>query len=256
MYTALLIKPPERLKKLKQSKFYILRLTFKVLKGGFFIIKLICIPSFRGIIFSRIRFKKYFHQISHYTEVNRYPDLFEICRDHLSDKTNLRILSFGCSTGEEVFSLGEYLPRAKIVGTDISKWCIKECLKKPHNDNFEFLHSKSEQFSRMDNFDAIFCLAVFQHPDNRRESAGPASEYLFSQFEQQLIMLDTKLRNGGLLFIDNCDFNFFETIVSKKYSPLNTDRNRILRERPIYDHANNKILDITYTFRVFVKNIQ
>lgn len=254
MYMTLLIKFKQKIKRLEKSKLFIFRLTFKVFKAAYFTLKLLTKPSFRNETFSRIRFRKHFHQISHYTETNRYPDLFEICRDYFKDNTDTRILSFGCSTGEEVFSLGEYLPAAKIIGTDISKWCIKECLKKPHNDNFNFLHSKSEKFVRLDNFDAIFCLAVFQHPENRRESAGSASEYLFSQFEEQLIILDKKLKTGGLLFIDQCDFNFFETIVSKKYSPLNNENNRLLRERPIFDRENKKILDVTYIYRVFAKN--
>jgi hypothetical protein len=244
----------ERLRRLQKSKLFIPRLTYKVLKAGFFIFKFLAVSPFRDETISRIFYRKHFHQSSHYTETNRYPDLFEICRDQLKDKINPRILSFGCSTGEEVFSLGEYLPGAKIIGADISNWCIKECLKKPHNENFEFLNSKSERFRRMDNFDAIFCLAVFQHPDNRRESAGFASEYLFSQFEQQLIVLDNKLIKGGLLFIDNCDFNFFETEIARRYSPVKDEKNRILRERPIYDRANKKILDITYNYRVFEKN--
>jgi hypothetical protein len=245
----------ERLRRLQKSKLLILRVTYKVLKAGFFIFKFLAVSSFRDETISRIQYRKHFHQTSHYTESNRYPDLFEICRDHFKDQANIRILSFGCSTGEEVFSLGEYLPGAKITGTDISKWCIRECQKKNHNDNFEFIHSKSELFRRTENFDAVFCLAVFQHAENRLESAGFASSYLFSQFEEQLSILDRKLAKGGLLFIDHCDFNFFETSFSYRYSPLNHINNRILRERPMYDRNNKKILDITYTYRVFEKKI-
>lgn len=247
-------KNKDNIKRLENSKFGISRLIFKVLRSGYLVLKLITISSFRNQTFSRIRFKKHFHQTSHYTEINRYPDLFEICRDHFKHKPDIRILSFGCSTGEEVFSIGKYLPDARITGTDISKWCIRECRKKNKNKNLDFVHCRSEKFNKLNNLDAIFCLAVFQHPDNRLMSTGSASEYLFSQFENQIIILDKKLKTGGLLFIDNCDFNFFETVVSEHYSPLEHDLNRILRERPLFDRANKKILGITYTYRVFMKN--
>jgi SAM-dependent methyltransferase len=250
----LLLTVRSRLKALEKSDRHIFRLIFRISQDGYFIFKIISDFPFRKEILSRIQFKKHYHQISHYTESDRYPDLFEICREYFKDITGIRILSFGCSTGEEVYSLGEYLPAAKITGTDISKWCIDECHKKPGNVNFEFIHSNSARFSQMDNFDAIFCLAVFQHVDNRRESKRIASLYVFSKFEEQLNILDRKLRKGGLLFIDHCDFNFFETAVSKKYSPLINEKNRIVRERPIYNRENIKILDITYTYRVFEKN--
>lgn len=39
------------------------------------------------------------------TSVDRYPDIFKHVRALVSDGEGVRILSFGCSTGEEVFSL-------------------------------------------------------------------------------------------------------------------------------------------------------
>ena len=97
--------------------------------------------SYREQLWSKIRYRKQFHQPSHYTAADRYPDLFDICSNFFYETEAPVILSFGCATGEEVFSLGKYLPTAAIIGTDISHWCIKECRKKDPDNKYLFLHS-------------------------------------------------------------------------------------------------------------------
>ena len=53
-----------------------------------------------------------------YTLPDRYPWLFQFAARELADRPDLRILSFGCSRGEEVFSLRRYFPTASIKGID------------------------------------------------------------------------------------------------------------------------------------------
>jgi hypothetical protein len=43
---------------------------------------------------------------------NRYPGIFEFAQAELGAASAIRILSYGCSTGDEVFSLRRYFPRA------------------------------------------------------------------------------------------------------------------------------------------------
>ena len=59
-----------------------------------------------------------FHQIPNTTALNRYPEIFA-CAANAAPDTR-RILSFGCSTGEECVTLASYFPAAQIVGTDIN----------------------------------------------------------------------------------------------------------------------------------------
>ncbi|GEM_PF-3630399 len=63
-------------------------------------------------------------QYSTVTADNRYPRIFAFVRDQLADRDRPRVLSFGCSTGEEVFSLRRYMPAADITGIDINPWAI------------------------------------------------------------------------------------------------------------------------------------
>ena len=243
-----------KIQRFKNSENWFLRQFYVINISGLNSLRFIFKSSFREQVISRILYRKHFHQVSHYTETDRYPDLFSICRDYFRDRPAPKILSFGCSTGEEVFSLGEYMPEATIVGTDISRWCIKQCKEKDPDKRYLFIHVLSKEFQSQKHFDAIFCLAVFQHPENRSNPNNEySSKYSFNQFEEQLMMLDTKLKNGGLLIIDQCDFNFFETGLASKYFPLPVDNNMIERDRPLFSKQNQKISRSSKLFRVFIK---
>jgi len=203
---------------------------------------------------TKLRFGDQIHQQSTFTKFNRYPLLFKECADYLSSISNPNILSFGCSTGEEINSIGQYLPNANIMGVDINKWCLKQGRKKYKNQKFSFVHRFSDEFKNASGFDAIFCMAVFQRTENRTNSNNFTEHgFVFEQFENEISILDKKLKHGGLLIIDHSDFSFLETFSSNQYLPLNFEKNQIERKRPLFDRYNNKVTDAHYSFRVFVK---
>lgn len=210
--------------------------------------------DYRNNYFTVLKYRRHYHQRSSFTSYNRYPDLFSICKNYFSHEERVNILSFGCSTGEEVFTLNSYLPKAKITGVDINKFCLKKAVKKNNNPNISFVHSLSDDYLTCKNFSAIFCLAVLQHPENRDSSTKIAEKFTFSQFEKQLIELDSKLKAGGIFFIDYCDFNFLDTIIAKKYEPLMVSNNKVVHERPSYNSNNLKISSKNGNYRAFIKN--
>ena len=57
------------------------------------------------------------HQPANHTWSNRYPDLFSDAAKAIADP--VRILSYGCSTGEECWTLRHYFPNALGVGASI-----------------------------------------------------------------------------------------------------------------------------------------
>ena len=226
---------------------------YKLLYGFYNAYRFVTIPAYRSRVISTFRFGKEHHQHSNFTVANRYPDLFEMAKSHFADKSNPKILSFGCSTGEEVASLTDYVPHAQFVGVDINEWCIKQATKNYASSSRQFYSVLSDEYKLMSDFDAIFCLAVFQHPENRHDPTHTESTYKFEQFESQLTALNQKLKSGGLLFIDHCDFNFLETSLMAQYQIAPFKENQVLRNRPIFNRKSLKIAERHSNFRVFLK---
>ena len=217
------------------------------------LIKFIFDSRYRSEHISLKNFSGSQHQQSTRTKLDRYPRLFEICSEYFSGHEKPKLLSFGCSTGEEVFSIGQYLPIAKIIGVDINEWCVNQCSIKYNNPNFSFLHSLSDEFEGQNDFDAIFCLAVLQDTERNKALTVTERNYTFNSFEETVTSLDKKLTTGGLLIIDNTDFNLLDTEVGQKYTPLETENNQSIRKRPLFDKNNNKVSDEQNLYRVFVK---
>jgi trans-aconitate methyltransferase len=229
------------------------QLFYKVLWSFYNVYRFIAIPSYRSRILHSIWFRKHYHQFSNFTKIDCYPSLFQMAKQEFDTFEHPKILSFGCSTGEEVATLSKYIPHASIVGVDINTWCLKEANRKYASENRKFLHSHSPEFLSLKDFDAIFCLAVFQHSENRHNKDCKESAYPFEQFESQLKQLDDKLKSKGLLFIDHCDFNFLETNLMLNYQIAKFDKNQKIRQRPIFNRKNQKIAEYQNLFRVYQK---
>jgi trans-aconitate methyltransferase len=146
------------------------------------------------------------HQLSHETRPNRFPKIFQRA-------LNLRpvakkILSFGCSTGEECFSLAEVFPEAQIVGVDIDNWVVEQAaVKNKYPDRICF----KTVLKQDDMFDVVFCLMVF---------FSLYDEYPFPFFNEALSELDKHINPGGLLVIYTAKYNFMTTSAAKHFIPI------------------------------------
>ena len=88
----------------------------------------VCVDTdFRSILFLQLLNSKNVHQTTSLTYMDRYPTIFSACRDYFDGKKDLKILSYGCSTGEEVLTLRRYFPDAHIIGADINKHSFAIC---------------------------------------------------------------------------------------------------------------------------------
>ena len=242
----------EVVKSLQHSKFAVGRVTYYFAKKVRLVAAFACNARYRWEYISANILSGY--QRSTFTKVSRYPVVFQKCRDFLYSTSSPKIMSFGCSTGEEVLTLLHYIPNATIVGVDINSWCLKKAQQAIKSDQCRFIHRTSTAFEEADGFDAIFCMAVFQRTENRTsKDNSQAQGFLFENFEKEVLVLDKKLKKGGLLVIDNADFSFNDTSISEKYSPLAFEGNRIERKRPLFDRNNQKVAESHFSFRVFVK---
>lgn len=245
----------DKIKKFRYSEHLPLRVIYYCLKPFWQIRRFFTDAHFRSALLTNWKFSNKYYQQSVFTKAGRYPRVFAACAKYLNNRPTLRILSFGCSTGEEVATIGAYLPHAVVTGVDVNEWCIKQCKKKHTQNRFIFLHRFSPEFTAASDFDAIFCMAVFQRTENRlRENNNIAQGFTFRQFEAEIIMLDAKLKPGGLFVIDNSDFSFTDTVCAAHYQPLDFVNNKIVRSRPLFDRNDKKTADSQNNFRVFVKD--
>lgn len=157
------------------------------------------------------------------TGMDRYPRMFAFARDHLGDGPDRRILSFGCSTGEEVFSLRRYFPQATIRGIDINPRNIARAqasLARRGDDRLSFAVAASAAGQGTGNHDAVFALAIFRHGE--LGDFPPTCSHLlrFADYEQSLAELSACLKPGGLLFLRHSNFRFQDTKLSAGFDLL------------------------------------
>jgi chemotaxis methyl-accepting protein methylase len=83
--------------------------------------------GYRSIFVLQVFNREHLHQTTALTAMDRYPRIFSACRDFFGDRQDLKILSFGCSTGEEVLTLRRYFPSAFITGAEINRRSLASC---------------------------------------------------------------------------------------------------------------------------------
>lgn len=206
--------------------------------------------SRRSVMLTRLWASQRAHQLENFTRPNRYPDVFLCCAHYFSTQVASQILSFGCATGEEVFTLRQYFPLAHLTGVDINRHNIRVARASPDRD---VRMTFCLELPAATQYDAIFCMAVLQRTENRRPDTRDSSRiYPFARFDAQLSALDAQLKVGGLLVVDNADYRFEDASVACRYQPL-ASAPRIQRPRPVFDR-NNQRSDMPYlNARVFKK---
>lgn len=164
-------------------------------------------------------------QDSNWTAFDRYPDHFKVVSDYalLTHRgiDKLKLLSFGCSTGEEIRALDEiYLQGADLTGVDIDSESISEARKKcigSRNSCF-FYHVSDDAWKAK--YNVVMAMSVLCNWPTTRRKLNINSLYSFASFNEQVEQLDQLLDVGGLLVIHNSNYFFEDTsIYQKNYRP-------------------------------------
>jgi trans-aconitate methyltransferase len=153
------------------------------------------------------------HQLVDWTAPDRYPEIFAAAAAAAPDAR--RILSFGCSTGEECVSLAQYFPKAEIVGAEINVLSLLKAMKK-RSDRIRFVYSSDRILSRLGGFDVVFCMAVLRAPKKQQ----PRQLSHFELFEERALFLESLVRPGGLLVIHNSMYRFSDTAHRGSYERI------------------------------------
>lgn len=163
------------------------------------------------------------HQTTVVTSMDRYPGIFRACQTYFQGRQDLKILSYGCATGEEVITLRRYFPSAWIVGVEINPRSLAVCRARKVDDRISFIYSDDDLIEREGPFDAIFCMAVLQRTPHAVEAEGVeslAQTYPFEKFDTQVSAFDRLLGHGGLLVMHNTQYLISHTSVAWRYAPL------------------------------------
>ena len=217
--------------------------------------RIITDKEFRAIFWMKTFKSKRVQQTTPLTCMNRYPVIFSACKDYLKDKENINILSYGCSTGEEVVTLREYFNNATIIGAEINSHSLEVCRSRNLDNKIKFIVSKESEISKHGKYDAVFCMAVLQRTPDTITSQGITSLkkiYPFEKFEKQIIELDRYVKKGGLLIIHFSQYYFEDTVVSKKYKALG-NYNQDDYTSSIFDKNSNLIEEPYSRKSIFIK---
>jgi SAM-dependent methyltransferase len=180
------------------------------------------------------------------TYPDRYPDVFGLVRDQLADGSAVRILSFGCSTGEEVFSLRRYFPSAQIRGLDINPLNVAICRRRQRSGGdgrMSFGLAGSVESEAADFYDAVFAMAVFRHGDVSQPHVDRCDDRItFESFERTVGDLARCVKDDGLLIIQHSNFRFRDTAASAGFRTILTLDNREFAARtPVFGSDNRRI---------------
>ncbi len=149
------------------------------------------------------------------TASDRYPKIFAFVRRTLGAERELAILSFGCSTGEEVFSLRRYFPRATIKGVDVNPGNIaaaRRRLRRSPDARLSFDIAGSTAAEPAARYDAIFCMAVLRHGSLGRPGVARCDHLIrFEDFAATIAGFSRCLKPDGLLIIRHSNFRLCDT---------------------------------------------
>jgi 2-polyprenyl-3-methyl-5-hydroxy-6-metoxy-1,4-benzoquinol methylase len=213
--------------------------------------------DYRNMTWLRLTRPKGVFQPNNDTADDRYPEIFRFVQSELGADSAVKILSFGCSTGAEVFSLRRYFPRATIKGIDINRLNVASARRQLRGApdkaiTFETAGSSAGEPSTF--YDAIFCLAVLRHGALAEPGITRCDQLIrFEDFAAAVADFSRCLKLGGLLAIRHSNFRLhdapagagFETIL--KVEIPRPDR------LPLFGSDNHLLSGVAYPDTVFRK---
>jgi hypothetical protein len=157
------------------------------------------------------------------TGPGRYGYVFGIATNQIvtSDGAKKKILSFGCSTGEEFDTLQKIAPDAEVYGCDIKTELIEKLSERP--DGQRFFLSSAENIQRHGPFDMIACMSVLcSHPSITK--GGKARGLDYRLFDRLIRTVFSALRENGVLVVYNSNYLVSGHELAANLIPVRTPR--------------------------------
>jgi SAM-dependent methyltransferase len=191
------------------------------------VVRLLATSERRSILWTRAMHRDSVHQSTTYTCEERYPEIFNLAATLAPDAE--RILSFGCSTGEELIALRRRFPEAQIVGAEINPRSRRIARRRLADDSRTQIVSSAHG-----TFDIIFALAVLQrepHKIAEMEIVDLSPHYGHERFDGAVRDLARMLKPGGLFCIANAHYRIEDSSVARQFEPIAASP---LMEEPIF----------------------
>lgn len=156
-----------------------------------------------------------------YFAAYKIKELSSLCRQIAPNFLNLddapSILDFGCGVGAAIQQMLEYLPHAKIIGTDVSQKSL-EIARDLYGDKASFLHYNGTSLPfKSDSLDIVFTACVFHHIPPKERA-------------QQLKEIHRVLKPGGLFI--NFEHNPWNPLTLRAVNTCPFDENAELLSAP------------------------
>ena len=201
-------------------------------------------------MWTRLRQGAALHQTATTTAPDRYPELFAALAARLP--ADARILSFGCSTGEELLSLRRLMPDAQLTGVEINARARRIATACTANDP----RIEVATTPPAGPFDAILALAVLQREPHRVADEGwtdLSRHYPFARFDAALTALVERLAPGGLLAVHHAHYRVEDSSVADLLTP---EPDAPVQVPPLFDRNSRLYEPAPPSASLFVKGIR
>ena len=223
------------------------------------------LPKFKGLYFflKRMKYKwmgwKFDQpadriiQTASTTFFDRHPDLFRAVSKLAISNSDLSILSFGSSTGEECQTLRKYFPNAHIVGAEINADSRKKAISNNQDEKILFIDSIPTLIQEKGPFDVVFALSVLCKNPEAEYANDLSSIYPFATYEGFINELDEYLKVGGWLVIRSANYRFKDTAIYNNYQLCSPEGMREPMEFPKFDASGMKLKGFLESEEIFQK---
>ena len=198
-------------------------------------------------MWARLRHGAALHQTAITTAPDRYPALFAALAARLP--ADARILSFGCSTGEELISLRRLMPEARLTGVEINPHARATAIARTTIDQrIEVVPTLPKGV-----FDAVLALAVLQREPHRVDDEAwtdLSRHYSFARFDDAVTELAERLAPGGLLAVHHAQYRVEDSAVAALLTPV---ADTPLQSPPLFDRNSRRYDPAPPSASLFVK---
>jgi SAM-dependent methyltransferase len=220
--------------------------------------RLVVDPSYRNLMRLRLLPPTGAFQPVNNTRADRYPKIFGFVQSTLGATKKTRILSYGCSTGEEAFSLRGYFPHAVIKGIDINAANIAVCrrrLKENPDAAMSFETASSTEAEPAAAYDAIFAMAVLRHGNLGLPGVARCDHLIrFDEFARVVEDFRRCLKPDGLLVIRHSNFRLIDAPAGVAFETILCVENaKRTNKVPIFGPDNLLMAGVEYPDTVFRK---